>query len=122
MPSDLKFVYICSPYRPSENTAPTLRLMERSKNIELCCAACRIAIENGFTPIAPHIYFTRFLNDEDEDQREIGMDIGLKLVEKCEELWVFGDRISSGMSREIAVATKNGIPVKIFAISEDENQ
>ncbi|WP_337833210.1 DUF7768 domain-containing protein [Desulfoscipio gibsoniae] len=33
---------------------------------------------------------------------------------KCDELWVFGSNISSGMSKEISKAKERGIPIRYF--------
>ena len=63
-------------------------------------------------PIAPHIYFTQFLNDETAEEREFGLSAGLSLLSECDELWYFGDQITRGMTDEICFAIEHGIPVK----------
>ena len=40
--------------------------------------------------------------------------MGLVLLTKCSELWVFGERISAGMQREIKKAQKRGIQIRYF--------
>lgn len=70
-------------------------------------AQCR-----GYSPMAPHLYFPQFLNDGDPEERETGIEMGLKWLDGCDELWVVGDRISSGMAAEIARASEAGIPIK----------
>ena len=40
------------------------------------------------------------------------MSAGLRLMDKCSELWVCGDRISDGMRREMAYAADNGILIR----------
>jgi hypothetical protein len=37
-----------------------------------------------------------------------------ELLEKCDELWAFGDKISEGMTGEIARAGELGLRVKRF--------
>ena len=44
------------------------------------------------------------------------------LLTKCEQMWVFGSVISSGMRAEIAKAEKKNIPVRYFTedLKEEE--
>jgi hypothetical protein len=41
--------------------------------------------------------------------------MGLILLNFCNEIWVFGQRISNGMRREIAYAEARGILVRYFS-------
>ena len=107
-------VYICSPYRG-----------DTKKNIAAAVEYCRYAIDKGVIPIAPHIYFTQFLNDDIPEQREFGLQIGLEAMEECSEVWVFGDYISEGMKQEIEAATAAGQKVvfkHIPAAAESEDE
>lgn len=96
-------VYICSPYAG-----------DIDENIKAARSYSRFAVGKGYIPIAPHLLFPQFLNDVDKEQRELGLCFALILLGKCDELWVFGDRVSDGMAREIANAQKHGIPVRYF--------
>ena len=97
-----KLVYICSPCRG-----------DYKKNIQYAEAYSRRAIRMGYIPITPHIYFTRFLNDNNIEERSMGMDAGLQLLRMCSEIWVFGlDKPSEGMQAEIAFAIRHGIPIR----------
>ena len=62
----------------------------------------------GIQPLAPHLYFTRFLKDELAAERAAGMQLGLSWLEPADELWVFGDTVSEGMAQEIAKAKELG--------------
>lgn len=95
----LRKVYICSPY--SGDTV---------HNANMARVYCRQAMDEGFIPIAPHIYFTQFLFDDVEEERRKGMDAGLGLLLECEQVWVFGEP-TEGMREEIEHARRNGIPV-----------
>ena len=75
---------------------------------------CRFALGRGCIPLAPHLHYPQFMDDSDRDERELGLFFAIVLLGKCDELWVFGERISNGMSREIAKAKKRGIPVRYF--------
>ena len=110
---DKKKVYICSPYRPV-TIDPILRANELIDNLRLAKDACTFAAYRGCEPIAPHLYYPQFLNDDDAEERELGMLLGLKALRTCDELWIVSLRISSGMSAEIKEAQKCGIPVKVF--------
>lgn len=97
-----KLVYICSPCRG-----------DYEKNIENAARYSREAMNRGYIPITPHIYFTRFLNDADSTERSMGMAAGCQLLLMCSEVWVFGlDHPSEGMQAEIALAIRHGIPIK----------
>jgi hypothetical protein len=95
----MKKVYICSPYRG-----------DVTQNEENARKYCRMAVDDGFLPVAPHIYFTQFLDDADDKQRVMGMSAGMQLLMECSELWVFGAP-TEGMLKEIECAEKNFIPV-----------
>jgi len=96
-------VYIASPFAG-----------EVKRNVYKACGYCRFAVSKGYIPLAPHLHFPQFLDDTDKDEREMGLYFALVLLGKCEELWVFGSKISAGMSREIAKAEKRGFPIKYF--------
>lgn len=100
-------VYICSPYRA--DTPEGIQANERKAK-----QYCKIACKAGYIPIAPHLYFTRFLKDSKPDERELGLQIGIELLKECKELWACGDHISEGMRAELTVAKQNKIPVRFF--------
>ena len=110
---DKKKVYICSPLRPV-STDPILRANELIDNLKLAKDACTFAALRSCDPVAPHLYYPQFLNDNDPTERELGMELGLKALRTCEELWIISPRISSGMSAEIKEAQKCGILVLVF--------
>lgn len=92
-------VYVASPYAG-----------DIGNNIIRARAYCRHVVNEGHMPIAPHLLYPQFVCEDTE--RHIGLGFGLKLLELCDELWVFGDRISIGMSAEIEEAKKRGMPIK----------
>lgn len=96
-----KLVYICSPY------AGDVR-----KNVEFAKAACRYAMEQNYTPVAVHLLYPQFLDDHDPIQREAGLRMGHRVLEACDELWLCGSRISTGMAMELQEAQSLGIPVR----------
>ena len=42
------------------------------------------------------------------------MEMEISLLSLCSELWVFGDRISNGMSIEMKHAKETNIPIRYF--------
>ena len=102
-PNYRPLVYICSPYRGNIE-----------QNTESAKAYCRMAVERGCIPIAPHLLFPQFLDDSLEEERELGMFMGLVLLTKCKELWAFGEYVSEGMEQEIRKAEARNLPVRRF--------
>lgn len=85
------------------------------KNIEKAQRYCREAVElwDDVIPIAPHVYFTQFLDDTKQEERAAGMDMGLSLLAMCDELWVYGiENPSEGMRSEIEYAKQHQIPIR----------
>lgn len=82
-------IYVCSPLKG-----------DIEKNIRIAKEHCRRIALNGDIPLAPHVYFTTFLDDTILEERELGMKMGMKLLEISDELWVFG-KPSEGMKQEI---------------------
>lgn len=99
-PALMPFVYVCSKYRAKSNE-------ERLQNIELAKHACERVICEGAIPIAPHLYFTRFLDDNNECEREFGMSAGKKLMGICSSFFVLtvDEETSEGMDEEIRYMT-----------------
>lgn len=106
-----KIVFICSPYRPTAKDVED-QTDELESNIDRARKACGIAATLGFMPLAPHLYFTQFLNDGDKQQREKGMAYGMQWLERADEVWVFGDKVSAGMKAEIKRAGELGKTVR----------
>ena len=93
----MKYVFICSPYRPIGKDLET----ELKNNIDQAKRACRLAMSRGLIPLAPHLYFTQFLDDNDPQERKFGQQAGKEWMRCVSEVWVVGDRISSGMEEEV---------------------
>lgn len=94
---------------------------ETEKNIRLAKQACRYVIEKGNAVFCPHLLYPQLLNDDKLEERRRGMEMAKQLLNACDELWVFGDRISSGMHEEIEHAKRHKIPV-LRIISMDSAQ
>jgi hypothetical protein len=102
-------VYICSPYSG-----------DVEKNVKKAREHCRFALNSGCIPIAMHLLLPQFMDDNNPKERDLALFIDLVIMGKCQEVWVFGDRISDGMAIEIAKAKKRGQGVKYFGFNYKE--
>ena len=102
-------VFICSPFAGDVDN-----------NIEAARHYSRFAVDSGYIPIAPHLLFPQFLNDNNVQERQLGLFFGNVLMSKCSELWVFGDRISVGMESEICRAKRKNYTIRYFTGSADK--
>ena len=97
----MKKVYICSPYRRNTET-----------NVQNARKYCRAAVEQGCLPIAPHLFFPQFLDDNNITDRSRVMARAMELLSICDEIWVFGiDNLSERMEKEVNWADSKSIPV-----------
>lgn len=99
----MKRIFVASAWRA--NTPE-----EAQKNLERAIAACRDVALAGHAPFAPHLFYTRFLDDNTETERAAGMAAGREFLSVCNELWVYGPE-SPGVRAEIAHAITLSIPV-----------
>ena len=102
-------VYICSPL---SGDIPS--------NTERARQFCKFALEKGQIPLAPHLMFPLFMNDDDPAERELAMFMDVILRGICDDLWVFGDRISEVMGVVIEVAKKRRQPIRYFSSNLEE--
>ena len=98
-------IFVCSPYRG-----------DVIRNAEKAQLYCQMVIKSGLIPIAPHLYFPQFLDDNDPAEREAGIRAGLELIKHCNEIWVFGKEITDGMRQEIEFARKLEKRIKYFDV------
>lgn len=106
-----KKIFVCSPYRPTAKDKKCKK-SQLEANVQRAKDACRLLSELGFLPLAPHLYFTQFLRDEDAQEREAGISMGMCWLEEADEVWVFGEAISEGMAAEIEKAHELKKPVR----------
>lgn len=85
----MKKVYICAPLGG-----------DVKGNLEKVRRYTEYALKRGTAPVVPHFY-ALCLDDDNPDERKIGMAAGRSLLWFCDELWLFGDEITEGMSAEL---------------------
>lgn len=61
--------------------------------------------------VAPYMGLCIALNDGYKRERRIGMEVSNRVLELCDELWLCGESISTGMAGEMELAYELGIPV-----------
>ena len=101
--SSRPIVYICSPYSGDTEV-----------NTEAARRYSRFAVDSGYIPIAPHLLFTKFLDDDKPIERRLGLFFGNVMMSKCSEVWVFGNNISDGMKDEIERAKRKNYRLRYF--------
>lgn len=105
----LPLVYICSPYAG-----------DVENNINNARKYSRFAVEQKAIPVTPHLLYPQFMDDDNENEREMAMHFNYVLLGKCSEVWVFGGVISRGMAREIALAKKRRMKIRWFTWNMEE--
>lgn len=98
-----KVVFICSPF------AGDIEL-----NTDRARRYGRFAITKNTVPFIPHLLYPQILDERDTEERSLGISMGIRMLSLCQELWVFGDRISHGMAVEIKKAKALKIPIRYF--------
>ena len=96
----MKKVYICAPL--GGDVKGNLEKVKRYTRFALMC---------GTAPVVPHFY-ALCLDDDIEKEREIGVVAGLGMLWFCDELWVFGDKVTEGMHTEINFCKNLNIRIK----------
>lgn len=100
-------VYICSPYSGDTET-----------NTENAEEYSRLALKKKTIPFAPHLLYPRFMDEERE--RELALFMGLVMLDKCAEVWVFGETITNGMKGEIERAERRHKTIRYFTVDGKE--
>lgn len=88
------------------------------ENLQFAQKACGYAAAQGAVPYAPHLLFPQFLDDNDPEQRDTGIRMGLQMLRRCDELWLCGDVVSAGMAEEEKLARRLGVPVRTVSAQE----
>ena len=96
----MKLIYVASPYAG-----------DVERNVEYAKQACHAVMESGHAFFAPQLLYPAILDDSIPEERQAGIEMGLTLLHRCDELWCFGPVVSSGMQAEIAEAERLRIPV-----------
>ena len=97
----LSLVYICSRYAG-----------DVEKNVDAAKKYCRFVLNQNVVPLAPHLLYPCFMDDSKE--QDLVRTINKVLLGRCDQVWVFGETISSGMGYELKLARNFKKPIKYF--------
>lgn len=82
-------------------------------NVAYALIAMHDSLSRGEAPFASHLLYTQVFDDADPEERQIGIEAGLRIGEGAELTAVYGDLgISRGMQYGIAHAEEMGRPVE----------
>lgn len=102
----MKIAYIAHPVGGDvENNLTLIREIVLKINLE----------EEDVVPFVPYYSDVVSMDDSNPEQRARGIKNNIHLLQFCDELRLYGDRISEGMCLEIAKAIELGIPIKIYS-------
>ena len=93
---------------------------EVSRNVENARKYCRFVAQQKRIPIASHLIYPQFMNDNDPAEREMGTMFGLALLAQCDEVWCFGTTKSAGMTQELHEASRLKKRVRFFTAELEE--
>lgn len=96
-----KLVYICAPLRG-----------DVEKNIEFARQKAQEVFQAGDIPVCPHLMFPPIADPENPEQDQAAREMGLRLVESCQQVNVYGPEWTEGMWAEVNRAIELGIGVK----------
>lgn len=100
-----KKMYVCSPLRADTE-------LQHSMNMFLAREYEKLAAEHfSCRAVAPHGYVSYILNEDIPEERQLGLSFSKSVLDTCDALAIFGDKISEGMFGEIMHAFSKGIPV-----------
>lgn len=105
----MKMVYICSPYRGDTE--------KNTKNVKRYCLFTSLERK---IPVAPHLYFTQFLDDGSSLERYEGTQMGLELMQYCEEMRIYCTELTEGMIAEIRRARELNLKLRFFTPEMEE--
>ncbi len=73
---------------------------DMERNVAFCRNVCQYAVSRGYNPYAMHLFFPQFLDDNDDEDRRVGIECGLGWTDFAEEVWFClrpKDAVTEGM-------------------------
>jgi len=100
---NMKAVFICLPHAGY--------IEHNTKKIE---EYCDLAYACNRVPVAKHLHNSEVLDENLTEEHRVGIEQGLKLLKRCDELWCFGNILTEGMRAELSYAIKSDITIRYF--------
>lgn len=101
-----KLIYVCQP------------LDNSLENIQKAKLYCKYLTDNGYNPFSPVLYYNSFLNLDNKKDRYMALLFAVDMIRHCEEVFIFGNYISSAMYAELEAADLYDKPVKYNLLHE----
>lgn len=120
-------VFICIRLKPDKTKPPETQKAEFEENLRRAKVVARYAALAGFDPEATTIYYTQFLNDFSEEERQIGIQLGRERLLSCQRLWWINNDgpedapVSQGKIGDRKAAEEHGIPIEERDYNQIEN-
>lgn len=110
----MPLVYICSRYAADEKRTVY-------ENEEAAIRYSQFAIEQGCIPMASHLLYPRMLDDNNPEERKLGLFFGQVWLDIAREIWIFSDgSLSKGMQAEYERAKQRGYKMRFFNENMEE--
>ena len=101
----MKRIFVCSPYAGNVEA-----------NVKIAEDICKDMVRLGYAPFAPHLFYTRFLDDGNITDRKLGIICGQTFMEICDEVCLYSQNgISDGMNSDLDYAKSLGKPIKEYS-------
>ncbi len=92
----------------------------REANLDFALRCLRDCLNRGEAPIASHLLYPRVLDDDDDEQRALGIAAGHAWIPIADRMVVYDDLgYSPGMQAGVSAAHAAGIPVEFRTLEED---
>ncbi len=103
MTKKTKMVFGCSPYHGKVKS-----------NVGKARRYARFIASCGYSPVMPQLFFPQFLDDSKPDERAKSFELATAQLKRCDEMWIFGTKMSKGMKYEIEKAKELDLLVRLF--------
>ena len=95
----------------------------RKFNQKVAAYYARQIAASGRRPVVPHLFYTNFLNEDLDHERQQGLAFGIKDLDECDEFLcvVVDGVISEGMANELThIARQGGKPGHMIQLTRKE--
>ncbi|MCD7856403.1 MAG: hypothetical protein LUG55_01090 [Clostridiales bacterium] len=113
-------VYVCSPYR-LERDMDEFQKRVWEADVKTARMACRMLAKLGYLPLAPQLYFSRFLATLDDMEQTDCRTLALEWLMQADEVWLIGSTLTEDMAKDMSLARSRNIPVRHMALTEPGN-
>jgi hypothetical protein len=91
----MKLVSIESPYRSTDQYTI-------AQNVTFARKVCRWAVDHGYNPYAMHLFYTQFMDDNHDGERDLAIQLGQLWGYQAQQVWFClrpDERMTAGMRR-----------------------